>query len=141
MSVVALLIFFIHIVAFIAGGANLVLMRIVGAKLPTARPEQRGLLFEIVEGFAKVGKYALATLLVTGLLTLWLKWNWEVPNFWFWIKMLGIAAMIVCIGLNEANRKKAGQGDMAAAKRGKMLGQLTGVAFLVVVFSAVFAFN
>lgn len=141
MYVVALLIFFIHIVAFIAGGANLVLMPIVGSRLASATPEQRGLMFEIVEGFAKVGKYALGTLLVTGILTLWLKWNWQVPNFWFWIKMLGIVAMIVCISLNEVNRKKAGQGDMAAAKQAKMFGQLTGISFLVVVFSAVFAFN
>lgn len=141
MYIVTLLIFFIHIIAFVAGGANLVLMPIVGAKLPTATPEQRGLLFEIIEGFAKVGKYAFATLLVTGILTLWLKWNWVVPNFWFWIKMLGILGMIVCISLNEVNRKRAGQGDMEAAKRAKMFGQLTGVSFLVVVFSAVFAFN
>lgn len=141
MYVVTLFIFFIHIVAFIAGGANLVLMPIVGAKLPTATPEQRGLLFSIIEGFAKVGKYAFATLLVTGVLTLWLKWNWVVPNGWFWVKMLGIVAMIVCIGLNEINRKKAIQGDAEAGKRSKMFGQLTGVAFLIVVFSAVFSFN
>jgi hypothetical protein len=139
--VVALLIFFIHIVAFVAGGANLVLMPIVGAKLPTATPEQRGLLFAVIEGFAKVGKYAFATLLVTGILTLWLKWNWVVPNAWFWVKMLGILGMIVFISLNEMNRNKAMQGDAEAAKRSRMFGQLTGVAFLVVVFSAVFAFN
>jgi len=139
--VVTLLIFLIHLVALVAGGANLVLMPIVGAKLPSATPEQRGLLFSIVEGFAKVGKYALATLLITGILTLWLKWNWVVPNAWFWLKMLGILAMIVCIGLNEMNRKKAMQGDAEAGKRSKMFGQLTGVAFLVVMLSAVFAFN
>jgi len=139
--VVTLLIFFIHIVAFIAGGANLVLMPVVGPKLPAATPEQRGLLFSIIEGFAKVGKYAFATLLITGLLTLWLKWNWVVPNAWFWVKMLGILGMIVFIALNEMNRKQAMQGDAEAAKRSKMFGQLTGVAFLVVVFSAVFAFN
>lgn len=141
MYVVTLLIFFIHILAFIAGGANLVLMPIVGARLPTATPEQRGLLFSIVEGFAKVGKYAFATLLITGLLTLWLKWNWVVPNGWFWVKMLGILAMIVFISLNEVNRKKAMAGDAEAGKRSKLFGQLTGVAFLVVVFAAVFTFN
>lgn len=141
MYVVTLLIFFIHILAFIAGGANLVLMPIVGARLPTATPEQRGLLFSIVEGFAKVGKYAFATLLITGLLTLWLKWNWVVPNGWFWVKMLGILAMIVFISLNEVNCKKAMAGDAEAGKRSKLFGQLTGVAFLVVVFAAVFTFN
>lgn len=141
MYVVALLVFFIHIIAFVAGGANLVLMPIVGAKLPGATPEVRGQLFDIIEKFAKVGKYALATLLITGVLTLWLKWDWVVPNAWFWVKMFGIVAMIACIGLNDMNRKKAVAGDMEAAKRSKMFGQLTGVAFLVIIFAAVFSFN
>lgn len=141
MYVVALLIFFIHIVAFIAGGANLVLMPTVGPRLGSATPEQRGLLMEIIEAFAKVGKYAFGLLLLTGILTLWLKWDWVVPNAWFWVKMAGIVAMIVFIGLNDVNRKKAKGGDREAAKRSQMFGQLTGIAFLVVVFSAVFAFN
>ncbi len=47
--------------------------------------------------------------------------------------------MIVFIGLNEVNRKKAnGRRCRDAAKRAQMFGQLTGVSFLVVVFSAVF---
>lgn len=141
MYVVGLLVFFIHIIAFVAGGANLVLMPIVGGKLPTATPEVRGQLFDIIEKFAKVGKYALGALLVTGVLTLWLKWDWVVPNAWFWVKMLGVVAMIVFIGLNDVNRKKAGGGDIEAVKRAKMFGQLTGVAFLVVIFAAVFSFN
>jgi len=138
---VGLLTFFIHLVAFVAGGANLVLMPVVGARLPTATPEVRGMLMGVVEGFAKVGKYAFATLLVTGVLTLWLKLDWVVPNGWFWVKMLGVAAMVVLIGLNDMNRKKAKGGDVEAAKRSKLFGQLTGVAFLVVIFSAVFSFN
>ncbi|MGC4077564.1 MAG: hypothetical protein QM702_11145 [Rubrivivax sp.] len=141
MYVLGLLTFFIHIVAFVAGGANLVLMPVVGPKIPTATPEQRGLLFEIVEKFAKAGKYAFAALLVTGILTLWLKWDWVVPSPWFWVKMLAILAMAVCIGINDMSRKRAGQGDVAAAMRSKLFGQLTGVAFLAVIFSAVFAFN
>lgn len=141
MYVVGLIVFFIHIVAFIAGGANLVLMPVVGPKMATATPEQRGLLMDIVEKFAKAGKYAFGLLLLTGVLTLWLKWDWNVPNGWFWVKMAGILAMIVFIGLNDMNRKKAAQGDREAAGRSKMFGQLTGVAFLVVVFSAVFTFN
>ena len=45
----------------------------------------------------------MITLLVTGVLVLWLKWNWVIPNAWFWVKMAGIAAMLVFIGLNEMN--------------------------------------
>ncbi len=141
MEILGLVLFFIHIVAFIVGGANLVLMPVAGSKMATATPEQRGLLLDTIEKFSKAGKYAFITLLATGILVLWLKWNWVVPNAWFWVKMAGIVAMIVFIGLNDMNRRKAAQGDREAAGRSKLFGQLTGVSFLIVVFAAVFSFN
>ena len=48
-TIVALLLFFIHIAAFIAGGANVVIMPIIGPKLGTATPEVRTQLLEIVD--------------------------------------------------------------------------------------------
>lgn len=140
-AVFAGLVFFIHICAFIAGGANSVLMPILGPKLATATPEVRTQLFDIVGKLAKVGKVAMGALLVTGVLSLWLKWNWSPPNpVWFWIKMAAIVAMIFCIVQNERNSKKARAGDRDAAKRSQMFGQLTGAAFAVVILSAVIAF-
>lgn len=141
MDVLALVLIFIHIVAFVAGGANSVVMPIVGARMATATPEVRANFMSFAGTLAKVGKYAFITLLVTGILVLWLKWDWVVPNFWFWIKMAGIVAMIVFIGLNDMNAKKARAGDMAAAANSKRFGQLTALSFAVVLFSAVFAFN
>lgn len=141
MYVLGLILFIVHIVAFIAGGANSVLMPIVGPRLATATPEMRGQLMGIVEGVAKVGKYAMATLLISGVLVLWLKWDWVIPNNWFWAKMGFIVLMIVFIGLNEMNARRARGGDQEAAGRSKMFGQLTGLAFLGVLVSAVFAFN
>ena len=136
--IVGLILFFIHIVAFIAGGANSVVMPIIGARMATATPELRAELMGIALNLAKVGKVAMGTLLVTGLLVLWLKWNWVIPNAWFWVKMLSIVAMIVFIVLNE-RAQKAGGPD--APRLGKMYGQLTALSFALVVFSAVFAFN
>ncbi len=140
-TIVALLLFFIHIVAFIAGGANSVIMPIIGPKLATATPEVRVQLFDIMDRMSKAGKFAMGTLLVTGVLTLWLKWNWVAPNaIWFWIKMAGIVAMLFFIVMNERNGKLARGGDREAAKRSQMFGQLTGAAFAVVILAAVFAF-
>ena len=141
MYVLGLILFVIHIVAFVAGGANSVLMPFIGPRLATATPEVRGQLMGIVEGVAKVGKYAMATLLVSGVLVLWLKWDWAIPNNWFWVKMALIVVMIVFISLNEMNARKARQGDQEAAGRSKMFGQLTGLTFLGVLVSAVLAFN
>ncbi len=141
-AIIAALLFFIHIVAFIAGGANSVIMPILGPKLATATPEVRAQLFDIIDKLAKVGKVAMGTLLASGVLTLWLKWNWSPPSpIWFWIKMAGIVAMIFFIVQNERNAKLARGGDRDAAKRSQMFGQLTGAAFAVVILSAVFAFT
>ncbi|MGN6487914.1 MAG: CopD family protein [Devosia sp.] len=140
--IIALLLFFIHIGAFVAGGANAVLMPVMGPKFATATPEMRTQLWDIAEKVSKIGKVALGTLLVTGVLTLWLKYNWAPPNaIWFWIKMAAVVAMIVLIAINERLAHSAKQGDMEAARRSKTFGQLTAAAFAVVIFSAVFAFN
>jgi len=139
--ILGLILLFIHIVAFVAGGANSVIMPIMGPKIAAATPEVRAQLFDIVDRLAKVGKFAMGTLLVTGVLTLWVKWNWTPPNpVWFWIKMLGIVAMIVFIVQNERNSKLARAGDRVAARRSQMFGQLTGAAFAVVILSALIAF-
>ena len=117
-------------------------MPIIGSRMATATPETRGVLIGIAETLSKVGKYAMIALIVTGLLVLWLKWNWVPPNaVWFWIKMAAIVAMIFCIVQNERNSKLARAGDRDAAKRSQMFGQLTGAAFIIVILSAVFAFS
>lgn len=141
MEAIALVLFAVHILAFVAGGANGVVMPIIGARMATATPETRETLWGVAEVLGKVGKYAMLALIVSGLLVLWLRWNFAAPNVWFWVKMAGVAAMLVFIGLNEMNAKKARAGDMAAAARSKRFGMFTGIAFLVVVVSAVFAFN
>ena len=141
MTILGLLLFVVHIVAFVAGGSNSVVMPVIGARMATATPETRATLVGMVETLARIGKYAMATLLVTGVLVLWLKWNWVIPSPWFWAKMGFIVLMIVFISINEMNFKKAKTGDQAAAKRSAMFGQLTALSFLGVILSAVFAFN
>ncbi len=142
MSVIALILFIIHLGALIAGGANSVLMPIIGRRMATATPEVRGQLMGVAEGVSKVGKYALGTLLVTGVLVLWLKWNWVAPSpVWFWAKMAFIVLMIVFIALNEMNARKVRDGDAEALGRSRMFGMLTGLAFLGVIVSAVLAFE
>jgi uncharacterized membrane protein len=136
--IIGLLLFFIHIIAFIAGGANSVVMPIIGTKMATATPEVRASLMSVAMGLAQVGKIAMGTLLVSGVLVLWLKWNFVVPNAWFWVKMVGIVLMIVFISLNERTQKAGGPD---APRRSKIFGQLTALSFALVILAAVFAFN
>lgn len=131
----------IHIVAFVVGGTNSVVMPVIGAQRPGASPEIQAKLNAIADQLAKFGKFAMITLLVSGPLIFWLKHGFAVPNIWFWIKMALIVVMLVGIGIIDVNGKKARTGDMAAAARAKQAGQLVALAFLGVLLSAVFAFN
>lgn len=141
MQVVGIILFVTHIVAFVAGGANSVVMPIIGPKMATASPDVRGALIDVAARLSKVGKYAMATLLVTGILVLWLKWDWNVPNGWFWVKMGCIVLMLIFISMSEMNASKARSGDSGAGQRAAMFGRLTALAFLGVIVSAVVAFN
>lgn len=142
MDAVALILIIVHIVALVAGGANAVVMPILGGRIATASAETRPQFVGIAEALAKTGKYAMVALLVTGLLVLWLRWNWVAPNqIAFWIKMAFVALMLVLISLNEVTGKRARAGDAEAAARAALLGRLTSLAFLGVIASAVFAFH
>jgi protoporphyrinogen IX oxidase len=140
--VIGLILFIIHLIALVAGGANAVVMPVMGPRLASATGEVRGGLMGVVMGLSKIGKWALGTLLVSGVLVLWLKWNWVPPNpGWFWAKMAFVALMIVFIALNEVNARKARAGDAEAGKMAARFGQFTALAFLGVIITAVFAFN
>ena len=130
----------VHIVAFIVGGSNSVVMPIIGGKMATATPDTRGTLTSIADQLSKFGKIAMVVLLITGPLLLWLEYGWVIPNFWFWVKMALIVVMLVTISLSEINGKKVRQGDMEAGKRAGQFGRITALAFLGVLLSAVLAF-
>lgn len=140
MEVLVDILVWVHIVAFVAGGSNPVVMPIMGSRMAAATPETRSTLLAIADRLSSVGKFAMATLLVTGPLLLWLEYGWEVPNVWFWVKMALIVVMLVSISLTEINGKRARQGDMEAGRRAAQFGRVTAVAFLGVLLSAVLAF-
>ena len=130
----------VHVIAFVAGGSNPVVMPIIGSKMATAAPETRATLMAVADRLSSVGKIAMATLLVTGPLLLWLEYGWDIPNFWFWVKMALIVVMLITISLSDINGRKARQGDMEAGRRAGQFGRVTAVAFLGVLLAAVLAF-
>ena len=140
MDIVNEVLLWVHIIALVVGGTNSVAMPVIGSKMATATPETRATLFAIGDRLATFGKGAMAALLITGPLMLWLKYGWTVPNFWFWVKMALIVVMLVTISLAEINGKKARQGDMEAGRRAGQFGRVTAVAFLGVLLAAVLAF-
>lgn len=142
MDVVIKLLIFVHIIAFVAGGANGVVGPVIGTRLATATPEVRLSYFDLMNTLSKVGRVAMVALLISGPLVVWLKYGgFGGLNVWFWVKMAMVVVMLVSIILGDINFKKEQAGDVAAAKVADTAHKITGLAFAVLVLAAVFAFN
>lgn len=136
------ILFWLHIVALVAGGSNSVVMPLIGGKLATAEGGTRQTLFSIGDQLAKIGKVSMAVLLVTGPLMLWLRFGGiGGMNGWFWLKMALIVVMLVAIVISGKALKQAEAGDMAAMARAERAGMVTALAFAGVLLAAVFAFD
>lgn len=144
MTVFSQLLLVLHIVAVIAGGSNGVIQMMTGPQVKAASPETRTVLYGIQDLSEVVGKISMVVLLVSGLAVLWLKWDFSVPNGWFWVKMAGLAGMLVFIALGGKQTAAARAGGAAAGKAiaaKKLYGKLTSVSFLIVILAVVFAFG
>ena len=142
MDIVINLLIWAHILAFVAGGSNSVVGPVIAARLPSATPDARAGYFSVMNQMAQVGKVAMAVLLISGPLILWLKYGgFGGAPIWFWVKMALVALMLGTIIYGGINSKKAQAGDIEAGKRAGVAHKITGMAFAGVLLSAVFAFN
>lgn len=142
MDVVINLLIWAHIVAFVVGGSNSVVGPVIGSRMATATPDMRAGYVGVMGALAQSGKFAMGVLLVTGPLIMWLRYGGlGGASVWFWIKMALVALMLAAIIIGGINFKKSLTGDAEAGKRAGLAHRVTGLAFLGVLLSAVFAFN
>lgn len=142
MDIVINLLIWVHILAFVAGGANSVVGPVIAARLPGAAPDVRAGYYAVMGRLAQSGKVAMVVLLVSGPAILFLKYGGLAgANIWFWIKMALIVVMLASIIYGGINAKKAQVGDIEAGKRAGAAHRITGLSFAGVLLAAVFAFN
>ena len=142
MEVIVNLLIWLHIIAFIAGGSNSVVGPVIGARLASATPEQRGGYYGVMKTLSQVGKVAMVALLITGPLILFMRYGGlGGASIWFWIKMVLVAVMLAAIIYGGIQFKKSQGGDAGAGKRADTAHKITALAFLGVLLSAVFAFG
>lgn len=97
---------------------------------------------KLTRALARNGHVGLALLWVTGPLIVWLKYGgFAGLGFWFWVKIAFVVVLTAALGIGAINFRKAREGDRDAAKRAAMIGMLSGISGLIVIFAAVFAFN
>ncbi|MEQ1900811.1 MAG: hypothetical protein ABL866_08770 [Devosia sp.] len=136
------LLFWVHMVALAVGGSasfGLFAMRPFVAK---SSPETREKLFSIEGALSRNGMIALGLLFVSGPLLIWARFGgFGALSVWFWVKMGLIAVQIVAIAMaGRAGRRLKG-GDLSAAPALTMASNVSILAFLLVILSAVFAFE
>ena len=131
-----------HIIAFVVGGSNSVVGPVIGARMASASPDQRAGYIGVMNTLGQTGKIAMATLLITGPLILFLKYGGlGGASIWFWIKMALVALMLAAVTFGGIQFKKSLAGDAAAGQNASLARRISGLAFLGVLLSAVFAFN
>lgn len=142
MDIVINLLIWVHIMAFVAGGANSVVGPVIASRLPGATADARDGYYAVMNRLAQVCKGAMAVLLVSGPLILWLKYcGLGGASIWFWIKMALIVVMLAAIIYGGIQFKKVQAGDSAAGERADIAHKVTGLAFAGVILAAVFAFS
>ena len=142
MEIVNGILFWIHLVALVGGGATGVVMPIIGRQMPTASPEVRAALLALGYRVSVAGRGAIGALIVTGPLLFWLKWDFSPTSMiWFGIKMVLVVALLIGVIIGGINLKKAQSGDAAAAATARKVGPINGIILLGIILAAVFAFG
>ena len=142
MDVLLSILLFLHIVAFVVGGASSVVMPVLGSKMATATPETLKVIYSVGRYLSSSGTGAMVVLLVTGPLMVWLKYDgFASLSPWFWLKMALVAVMLVGIIFAGIGMRKVQTGDPTAEANTRLAGMITSVVFVGVLLSAVLAFN
>lgn len=140
MAVLNNILLWVHLVALGAGTASGIGMSQVGPRMAAASPDQKSTWWPMVDFFSRMGAGALALMIVTGALLVWLKLGGAGLNAWFMAKMALVALMAVTIGASHTGLARLRKGDLSGLKLIN-LGKVTSIAALGAMLTAVFAFN
>lgn len=136
------ILFWIHLVALAIGGSASFGLFVMRPFMRGATAETRPTLFQIGAALSRNGMIALALLLVTGPLLVWLKYGGlGGVSVWFWVKMALILVQVAAIAVAGRARRRIQAGDMSAAPTLTMASNVSIGAFILVILSAVIAFN
>ena len=143
MDIINNLLFWLHFVGLGLGAAATFGIAVVGSRMGSATPEQRGALFGVTNRLSTMGRAALGVLIITGPLIAWLKFGnaYEAFGPWFTAKMVCVVLLLASVIYSGIMAKRAQNGDMSAAGMLPRLGVLNIALLLLIVLAAVFAFN
>jgi putative membrane protein len=142
MDIVVTLLFWLHLVALAMAGAAVFGMPVVGRHMAGASAETRPTLMTIAKGLSTIARAALAILIITGPLLVWLKYGGMAGfSVWFTVKMVLVVLLLASVIYSGILMKRAQGGDRSAASMLPRLGMANMVLVLAIVLCAVLAFG
>ena len=141
MDIVNNLLFWVHLTALAVGGAASFGIPVVGSRMPSAAPETRPLLMQIMMGLSKVGRVGLGLLIITGPLLVWLKYGGvDGFTYWFWVKMALVVLLLAGVIYSGILLKRTMAGGPPSPLMPR-LGMINTLILLAIILSAVLAFQ
>ena len=114
----------------------------VGPRLIAAPEDQRQLLWTFETFFSRIGAAGLALLLITGPLTLWLKYGGPGGlSSWFAAKMFFVLIALLGVLLHEWAGARFKKGDARAVTFMLIGGRAAGIGIVVAMLCATLTFN
>lgn len=118
--------------------SNIVMQGLIGK----AAPQEKAVLARFPPSMSRVGDIGLALLWTTGLTMVFTKWGGFGSLPWqFHVKLTAVVILTLLVGYIHALMGKARKGDMAAAARIKVVGNVALLAALTAVIFAVLTFD
>lgn len=129
-----------HFLAIGMGGAATFGIPIAGKVMAGAGPASRPFIGPLIEALSGLGRKAIGLLILSGAVLVWARYDVSALSGVFWVKMVLVVALIVLVVYSVRNGKKARAGDMAAASRAPVLGNVGMALFTLIVLSAALTF-
>lgn len=136
------LLFWLHFMALALAGVAAFGIPLTAARIPGADPAARPALGQVIQIFSKVGSAGSGTLILTGLILIFTKYDgFGGHSPWFYAKLVLVAVLIGVIVVNKRLGARAMAGDHQAALLARRLSLVSIGLLAAVVAAAVLAFG
>jgi len=131
----------VHLLGFGAGTASAV-SNGVAAALAARSPENAAAYARVGDVVSRFGDVGLVLLWLTGLIMIWSIFGGPgvMPPL-FWLKIAGVVALTLVLGMVHMRKAQAKRGNASAARQLPIFGQIAAGLLVVIVALAVLAFS
>lgn len=130
-----------HFVGLFMGGASAFGLPVIGALVGKAAPEHKPVLGQAVKPLKMIGHIGLGLLLISGILMATAGGLWGAGLVAFWLKLVLVVALVAGIVVGGKTGARAMTGDAAAAAKMPVISMINLGLVVLIILSAVVAFN